>query len=478
VPTARPASAPHLLASLLAGLLLGACNGTLYDAAGVPVVLPPGSGPTCEAPQHVCGGACVAQSVAACGASCDTCAATDPNATAVCEPSLSGAYACGEVCQAGWFPCASGCCRATAVAAGDDHACAVTSDHGVLCWGKNDGGQLGPNAVGLLRSVRPVMVISSGVTVVAAGGRHSCAVVGGTVLCWGANESGQLGDGATTASSTPVATSSDITGATTLALGASHSCAVVGSGAAAAVWCWGANRLGQLGTGDLQPHAAPFPSLVNAGVTSLSAAGDDTCAVAGGQARCWGLDLEGQTGSRDSSVPRPPKATPQSVGISSSALQVAVGRKHACATSSGGGSPLFCWGSGGEGEIGNGLLDTPVLSPLQASVIDNGQRAAVFITGEAFSCSAKIGEVSLTCNGRNDQAQCGVAPTGTPVIDRSGPSFGGPVLAAAAGRAFSCALVDLAGQAVVMCWGANADGQLGRATPSSGPSQTPEMVGK
>jgi hypothetical protein len=476
VPSARPPIALHLAAGLLAGLLLGACNGTLYDAAGVPVVLPPGGGPACDAPQHVCGGACVAQSVTACGASCDTCAAIDPNATAVCEPSSSGAYACGEVCQAGWFACASGCCRATAVAAGDDHACAVTSDHGVLCWGKNDGGQLGPNAAGLLRSVRPVMVISSGVTAVAAGGRHSCAVVGGSVLCWGANESGQLGDG--TQATTAGIVSTGLAGATALALGGRHSCAIVGSGAAAAVSCWGANDLGQLGTGDFTPHAAPVATLVTAGATSLSAAGDDTCAVAAGQARCWGLDLEGQTGSRDSTVPRPAKPTPQLVGIPSSALQVAVGRKHACATSSGGGTPLFCWGSGGEGEIGNGLLDTPVLSPLQASVIDNGQRAAVFITGEAFSCSAKAGEVSLSCNGRNDQAQCGVAPSGTPVIDRSGPSFGGPVLAASAGRAFSCALVDLAGQSVVMCWGANADGQLGRSTPSAAPSQTPELVGK
>ena len=471
MPTARPAAAPHLLAGLLAGLLLGACNGTLYDAAGVPVV-PPGGGPACEAPQHVCGGSCVAQSVTACGAACAACTATDPNATAVCEAGGSGAFACAEVCQAGWFSCTSGCCRATAVAAGDDHACAVTSDQGLLCWGKNDGGQLGPNAAGLLRSVRPVAVFASGVTAVAAGGRHTCAVVGGTVQCWGANDSGQLGDG--TPATTAGVVSTGLAGATALALGASHSCAIVGSGAGAAVRCWGANGLGQLGTGDLQPHAAPFPSLVNAGVISLSAAGDDTCAVAAGQAWCWGLDVDGQTGANDPVTPRAPKPTPVVVPLSGSALQVVVGRKHACATSNGGGgTPLFCWGSGGEGEMGNGSTATPVLVPVWASVIDNGKRAEVIVAGEGFSCSAKAGEVSMNCNGRNEQAQCGVAAS-APVTSRIDVGFGGPVLAASAGRAFTCALVGPAGQDVVKCWGVNADGQLGRVTPTTAPSPTPD----
>jgi alpha-tubulin suppressor-like RCC1 family protein len=157
---------------------------------------------------------------------------------------------------------------------------------------------------------------------------------------------------------------------------------------------------------------------------------------------------------------------------------VAVGRKHACATfSGGGGTPLSCWGSGGEGEVGNGSIATPVLVPLQASVIDNGQRSAIFTTGEAFTCTAKAGEVAMNCNGRNELAQCGVAASATPVTSRVDVGFGGPVLAASSGRAFTCALVDLPGARVVKCWGANADGQLGRATPAAAPSPTPDLVG-
>jgi alpha-tubulin suppressor-like RCC1 family protein len=353
------------------------------------------------------------------------------------------------------------------VAAGDDHACAVTSDGGLVCWGKNDAGQLGPNAAGLLRSVRPVAVFASGVTsVVAGGGRHTCAVQGGTVQCWGANDAGQLGDG--TAAVRLGVVSTGLTGATALALGESHSCAIVGG----AIWCWGANGSGQLGTGDLVSRPSPVASLATTGVTSLSAAGDDTCAVAAGGARCWGLDLDGQTGSGDTSNPRPPKSTPVAVPLSGSALQVAVGRQHACATSNGGGgTPLFCWGSGGEGEMGNGSTTTPVLVPVQASRIDNNRLASVFVAGEAFTCSSKPGDVTMKCAGRNDQAQCGGPPSAPAELE---VAFGGSAVAASAGRAFTCVLADVGGARVVKCWGSNTDGQLGRTTPTTAPSQTPD----
>jgi hypothetical protein len=248
------------------------------------------------------------------------------------------------------------------------------------------------------------------------------------------------------------------------------------------VSCWGANDAGQLGLGtvDAAPHASPAASLVTAGATALSAAGDDTCAVAGGAARCWGLDVDGQTGSGASA---PSRATPVNVPLPPALpgpfINIAVGRKHACANvTSSGGSPLHCWGSGGEGQLGNGSQATPVLAPVQASVIDNGQRASLFVAGEAFTCSAKAGEVTMNCNGRNDLAQCGVAASATPVTSRIDVGFGGPVLGASAGRAFTCALVDLAGASVPMCWGDNASGQLGReTTPPAAPSPTPLPVG-
>lgn len=45
----------------------------------------------------------------------------------------------------------------------------------------------------------------SGVTGVAAGYQHICAVSVGTVFCWGINTQGQPGNGTTISSSMPVA---------------------------------------------------------------------------------------------------------------------------------------------------------------------------------------------------------------------------------------------------------------------------------
>jgi alpha-tubulin suppressor-like RCC1 family protein len=83
-----------------------------------------------------------------------------------------------------------------------------------------------------------------GVTAVAAGWEHSCAVLNdGTVRCWGANDQGQLGDGTNEDRSEPVPVVG-VSGAVGLTLGLEHSCAWTREGE---VWCWGRNDFGQAG---------------------------------------------------------------------------------------------------------------------------------------------------------------------------------------------------------------------------------------
>src|SRR5690349_16714686 len=91
---------------------------------------------------------------------------------------------------------------AVSVRVGGRHACALMATGGVKCWGANDRGQLGNNDATHTNSLVPVAVVDAGnqpiagVAAIAAGENHACALTAtGTVNCWGANDSGQLGGG-------------------------------------------------------------------------------------------------------------------------------------------------------------------------------------------------------------------------------------------------------------------------------------------
>jgi alpha-tubulin suppressor-like RCC1 family protein len=132
----------------------------------------------------------------------------------------------------------------------------------VICWGANSEGQLGNGGtagalvVGLTDAHDGVPASSSGRHLIAAGGRHACAIrASGAVVCWGHNGYGQLGNGTRTSSNRPVAVMG-ITNAIAIAAGAEHSCAVLADGTAR---CWGRNDHGQLGDGTTTDRITPTP---------------------------------------------------------------------------------------------------------------------------------------------------------------------------------------------------------------------------
>lgn len=183
-----------------------------------------------------------------------------------------------------------------------------------------------------------------------------------------------------------------------------HNCAVT---ADAALYCWGDNGLGQVGTGSKR-RKEPKPVLVEGlhNVTHVSLGRTTVCAVADGQAYCWGSALSFKVigGAKTSSdtpikVPgmdnvtdldsgamhvcvaredsvwcwgdgrggatgdpaRPHGSDPTKVEGIGAVDALALGADHSCALLPTG--RVACWGTNSDGQLGNGTLDdstTPV----------------------------------------------------------------------------------------------------------------------
>lgn len=96
--------------------------------------------------------------------------------------------------------------NAIAIVTGKNHTCALLADGHVQCWGDNYYGQLGNGLASLgMRMTTPTDVDGlSNAIAIAAGDNHTCALLAnGNVKCWGNNAYGQLGDGTTTNRTTP-----------------------------------------------------------------------------------------------------------------------------------------------------------------------------------------------------------------------------------------------------------------------------------
>lgn len=237
------------------------------------------------------------------------------------------------------------------VALGYQHSCALMAAGQVYCWGQNYNGQLGQGVGGqeVTFSVLPRRVegLDGPVEQLVVGGNHSCALVaGGRVSCWGDNRRGQLGDGSDIERATPVPVTGLLEPAVLLAAGGRHTCAVMESGI---VNCWGDNRFGQIGDGSLVVRHRPSPvGGIERDVTALALGQSHTCALfSSGIVDCWGNNSIGQLGTGDyGSSP-----TPRMVQLAR-ALRIVAGDHHTCVLL--GGGTVDCWGQNYYGQLGDG----------------------------------------------------------------------------------------------------------------------------
>jgi alpha-tubulin suppressor-like RCC1 family protein len=196
----------------------------------------------------------------------------------------------------------------TAIAAGGEHSLALLSDGKVMAWGEGEEGQLGDDATA--NSDVPVPVRLAEVAAIAAGNEFSLALLSdGEVMAWGSDRLGQLGNSGVEAkgeeeerySAVPV-TVNGVSDVSAIAAGARHSLALLAGGT---VMAWGEDKAGQLGDGRIaRSEEAPAAVSGLSGVTQIAAGGEDSMALLGsGTVMSWGEDRNGELGNGSAGEP-------------------------------------------------------------------------------------------------------------------------------------------------------------------------------
>ncbi|MDF2695652.1 MAG: hypothetical protein K0S65_4035 [Labilithrix sp.] len=292
-----------------------------------------------------------------------------------------------------------------------DHTCAIDKDGSTWCWGLGPFLQSttatttrAPKPVKLpIPPARMVSVRATTTSDVAVG----CAVVDTGVICWGMNRYGQVGPPEVGASPTATYPARDVplpTGTTALSLKSlfvgNASFVLREDGTALS---WGASPpLGRVSSLFPDPHPRP---IALRGVSSIDVSNDNACAVAEGIAYCWGsppLSLGTAVDPLERALPAP-VATPEPVvqiATTSSVGNSSVPQRGcACGVS----GDVYCWGNNASGQAGDGTKDWA----LTAVKVDGLPAPASQVKATSRSTCALLTNGKVYCWGDNTNGQLG-----------------------------------------------------------------------
>ena len=199
----------------------------------------------------------------------------------------------------------------------------------------------------LAAGAAPTEAASRRYTVIAAGGEHACAITSsGKAYCWGSNQLGQLGNGDATHTRSTVAVA--VAGSfrfKSIAASMNTTCAITSSGKA---YCWGENNQGELGNGDAGVNNSDVPVAVVGGLrfSAISAGTSHFCGVSrSSRVHCWGLNNDGQLGA--GAAEGVSSSTPVAASSSLRFKSITTSHYGVCGIASS--NSVYCWGSNSGG---------------------------------------------------------------------------------------------------------------------------------
>lgn len=299
-------------------------------------------------------------------------------------------------------------CDYLQIAAYGRRTCALREDHSLWCWGAGMAPtrvELRANRVAQLSG--PCLTTRDGTLFclddtryVPVGGvrefeqvswasTRGCAVLsGGRVSCW-TNEAGSF------PSSTPgvmLEQAAEQLVATQVSTSDQHVCIVDEAGA---LWCWGTELGGALGS--LGDQREPLQLDPENTYRQVAAALQQTCGIrTDGTSVCWGQAYNNGP-NPVLGKPRVPTVLAPDVRFA----QLALGNGHGCAVAEDG--TLWCWGTGEDGQLGAGDAIRRSQTPVRVGDADNWRAVTVAL---AHSCALNAAR-EVWCWGHNYNATLG-----------------------------------------------------------------------
>lgn len=355
--------------------------------------------------------------------------------------------------------------------------CFLRNDTENFCWGDGIGNQPVNFSANFKTAVQALKGKTITDIITSLSGGNSCAIDSdGIPYCWGDNSDGVIGDGTNDNALSPKAV--DLTGvlsgktAKTLALGASSSCMIASDDKA---YCWGDNFYGQLGNGNNTSSTVPV-AVSTAGVLSgktiksIDTSDDTTCVIASDdKAYCWGRGSFGvlaNGGTAHSNVPV--AITGGALGVKTvKALKVHEGTGCAIASD----DKVYCWGWGGFGRLGNGAAaNSSATVAVDFTGVLVGKTAKSLLLSGSHACIVASDD-QVYCWGYGGDGELGhgaLTNSSVPVAVNTAGVLSGKTIQKLVGM--SSGLCALASDNKAYCWGYGQHGALGNGVTGASSS--------